>query len=532
MPTLPSSTHIAGDSTHIIDHNELAAAAAAAVYGANNLSDVADPGSSRANIHVPVLTPCACVATVNVSTMSGPGGATTIASGSNSLALPQATINVASASSFPSSGTINVVTGAGTQSVTYTGTTGTTFTGCSGGTGTMSTGGAVTATFDGYLLAATDMVLLTAQTTASQNGPWVIPAGVSGAWTRPAELATGLVVKSRTVRVLHGANYANSEWTLVAPTAGLTVDTTAQTWTTLIPAASIPIVNATIIRATTGAPTVLSSDQTGDFAFDSTARVMYGPLGASPNLGQPWAATTVAIPNPPATASGLTSWTFDPSAAANTAIVGTAGTAQVVTVPGITGTLTYLWLNVTTGGATLTANQNFAAVYQAGTLLSATPDVSGTTFTVATTSSSATVTGTAFTAGMVGAQYTVAGVAGTYTVSAVASSTSLTMSATLPTTVSGATMTSTANYSWLSTGNKQIKLVTPVSVGSGAVQVVFWANGTTLPTFARGQSGAVVNLGPNIRYGIANTGLTTAAPGTLSTVTALGTPLAWLVGLS
>lgn len=71
---------------------------------------------------------------------------TTIAVASNGQALPQATINVASTTGFPTSGTIRVTTNTGVQTVTYSGTTGTTFTGCSGGGGTMSTGGAVTTT--------------------------------------------------------------------------------------------------------------------------------------------------------------------------------------------------------------------------------------------------------------------------------------------------------------------------------------------------------------------------------------------------
>jgi hypothetical protein len=83
---------------------------------------------------------------------SGPGivqttlaaGSTTIASASNGLSLPQATINVASTTGFTSSGTITVVTSLGPKTVTYTGVTATSFTGCTGGAGKMSTGGAVT----------------------------------------------------------------------------------------------------------------------------------------------------------------------------------------------------------------------------------------------------------------------------------------------------------------------------------------------------------------------------------------------------
>lgn len=74
------------------------------------------------------------------------GAITTIASGSNGASLPQATINVASATNFTASGTILVTTAAGVQTVTYTGKTGTSFTGCSGGTGAMSTGGNVSQT--------------------------------------------------------------------------------------------------------------------------------------------------------------------------------------------------------------------------------------------------------------------------------------------------------------------------------------------------------------------------------------------------
>lgn len=82
-----------------------------------------------------------------VSISGNVGASTTIAAGSNGQSLPQATINVASTTNFPTSGTINVVTSAGTQSVTYTGlNAGTQFTGCSGGTGTMSTGGSVSIT--------------------------------------------------------------------------------------------------------------------------------------------------------------------------------------------------------------------------------------------------------------------------------------------------------------------------------------------------------------------------------------------------
>lgn len=84
--------------------------------------------------------------TVATATISPGTLAVTIASGSNGLSLPQATINTSTfPSAFPTGGgTIYVTTSAGVQAVTYTGTSGSnSFTGCSGGSGLMTTGGSV-----------------------------------------------------------------------------------------------------------------------------------------------------------------------------------------------------------------------------------------------------------------------------------------------------------------------------------------------------------------------------------------------------
>jgi hypothetical protein len=68
---------------------------------------------------------------------------TTIASQSNGVNLPTGTIHVVSTTGFPSSGSVQVVTSAGPQTVNYSGLTSTSFTGASSGSGTMSTGGFV-----------------------------------------------------------------------------------------------------------------------------------------------------------------------------------------------------------------------------------------------------------------------------------------------------------------------------------------------------------------------------------------------------
>jgi parallel beta-helix repeat protein len=69
-----------------------------------------------------------------------PQVATTVASASNAVALPVATVNVVSTTGFATSGQFTVLSSAGAQQVTYTGVTGTSFTGCTGGVGTLYAG--------------------------------------------------------------------------------------------------------------------------------------------------------------------------------------------------------------------------------------------------------------------------------------------------------------------------------------------------------------------------------------------------------
>ena len=114
--------------------------------------------------------------TGGTGTMSS-GTTTTIAAGSNGVALPTATINVASTAGFPTSGTIYVITTAGVQTVNYTGTNATQFTGCTGGTGTMNTGNAVSAVAAGGVACGQNRIL-----TATGNPPLIttqFPHGLS-----------------------------------------------------------------------------------------------------------------------------------------------------------------------------------------------------------------------------------------------------------------------------------------------------------------------------------------------------------------
>jgi hypothetical protein len=83
------------------------------------------------------------------------GPYTTIASGSNGVTLPHASIFCLNNSAFPATGSIFVTTSFGVQEVTYTSITGTEFLGCSGGTGTMHTGGTILSSPEGVTATTT-----------------------------------------------------------------------------------------------------------------------------------------------------------------------------------------------------------------------------------------------------------------------------------------------------------------------------------------------------------------------------------------
>ena len=138
---------------------------------ANNLSDVANAGTARGNIHIPALASCQAVAVANVN-ISSPGS-----------------------------------------------------------------------TFGGFTLtnAGTDQALLTAQSTGSQDGPWVWN-GPTSPLTRPTDYSSGATIKGRTVQINNGSgagvDYDQTIWVL-ATNATITVDTTSTAWASLGLASSV-----------------------------------------------------------------------------------------------------------------------------------------------------------------------------------------------------------------------------------------------------------------------------------------------------
>lgn len=130
-----------------------------------------------------------------------------------------------------------------------------------------------TPTIDGQATAAGSLILLTAQTTGSQNGPWVAAAG---SWTRPTWYPAGGTTQAFqfiTSLVRLGTVYQGSIWRMT--TAGaITIDTTATTWavtTHSLSAATVvrPTVTKTANYTITTSDNIIFADSSGG-AFNLT----------------------------------------------------------------------------------------------------------------------------------------------------------------------------------------------------------------------------------------------------------------------
>ncbi len=80
------------------------------------------------------------------------------------------------------------------------------------------------ATIDGSAVVTGDRVLAVKQTAGAENGIWI--ASTTGAWTRAADWATGVVTAGVQVSVTVGTAWAGSTW-FITTAGAITVDTTA-----------------------------------------------------------------------------------------------------------------------------------------------------------------------------------------------------------------------------------------------------------------------------------------------------------------
>lgn len=236
------------------------------------------------------------------------GNTTTIAAGSNGQTLPQATINVASAAAFPTSGTIFVNTSTGTSTVTYTNKTGTSFTGCTGGTGTMSTGGVVS-NLNRYVLDyrstenppveavnTIDWWLYEVETTVSNHIStfnYSNSVTITGGTTTIAAGSNGAVLPQATINVVSTAAFTTSGQIYVTSSAGVQIISYTGT-------------NATQFTGCTGGTGTLSTGgavgqvqspiviTTGTHGFSTGQKITVSGVSGNTNANGTWIITVLS----------------------------------------------------------------------------------------------------------------------------------------------------------------------------------------------------------------------------------------------
>ena len=120
-------------------------------------------------------------------------------------------------------------------------------------------------TVDGVSVIANDRVLVKNQSTASQNGIYLVAAG---AWTRATDTDTAAELEAATVFVMEGTTLADTAWTMTA-NAPLTVGTTNLTWaqfgagTAYTAGAGLALSGSTFNIGATNASIIVGTDDIG-----------------------------------------------------------------------------------------------------------------------------------------------------------------------------------------------------------------------------------------------------------------------------
>jgi len=131
-----------------------------------------------------------------------------------------------------------------------------------------------------------DGVTLTAQSTGSQNGPWIAHAG---AWTRPLNYQPGGSAAGTLVQVTEGATYADQTWTCTTDPPNDVIDTDPTAWSRAVLMGDVTgALGATNVAAIQGVEWENASLGTGNVADNVIAR--HRTAG-----GSRWAATAFTL---------------------------------------------------------------------------------------------------------------------------------------------------------------------------------------------------------------------------------------------
>lgn len=206
-------------------------------------------------------------------------------------------------------------------------------------------------TIGGVSLVAGDRVLFTAQTTASQNGPWVVQ---SGAWTRPDDTPAGTGLAGALVfsqNGVSGAYAANSAWLCTNSPGSDIIGTNSLTFARI----------TGLALATASSPLSITNDT---LSLSGVVPVAFGGTGSSTALSNN--RIIVSSGGTYAEAAALTSGQL---------LIGSTGAAPVAA--SLTGTTNQITVTGGAGSITLALPQNIHTA--------ATPTFGGLTLTGAAT---------------------------------------------------------------------------------------------------------------------------------------------------
>jgi hypothetical protein len=131
-----------------------------------------------------------------------------------------------------------------------------------------------TQTIDGVAVTAGQIVLAVGQSTASQNGPWVVAAG---AWTRPTNFASGATVHPGAYLLIDNGTSYKGHGFILTGASDVTVDSGSQTWQEFTGAGDLSATSPVVITGNVLSLTTVPVNKGGTNATDAA--------GAKTNLG-------------------------------------------------------------------------------------------------------------------------------------------------------------------------------------------------------------------------------------------------------
>ena len=365
--------------------------------------------------------------------------------------------------------------------------------------------GGTPAVVDGVNLSSNDRVLVTAQSSASQNGLYLVTtvgSGSNGTWTRTTDAnQTGEIDAGMIVMVTEGTVYADTQWKLITDNP-ITVGITALTFTQNYSANSISSGTSNVVVNSGGNVAISSAGTANVLTVTSTGTVTLGIASHTGNV------TGSYFIGNGSQLTGLQSFVGATGPQGATGITGATGPQGATGITGATGTFNgTLTSNIAGAGYSITNIDTISATNHTGTNVSVTGTVTAaSTVGGVITGTSTSVTGTQTAASTVGGVIT----------GSSASVTGAVTGASLVGTITTASQTNITSVGTLSSLSVTGNIVTGNILTNG----YYYANGVAFTgsggggggnSISNGTSNVTVASGANTTVGVAGTTVATFA---------------------